>query len=148
MHSGISYWMMNSSMHGFMALLSNVVMGLNTASILDLHILCRLSGKVSYLFTLYNIVTDHRINRVLLASIRNKCKCPCLRCLIPLSNAYQVGTLSDCNKCMTLAQIDNPAYCPSMVTARDIIHNRGFAVDCNTVEELLGKESLVPTKVS
>ena len=103
---------------------------------------------MSYLITLYDIVTDHRISRVLSASIRNKGKCPCPQCLIPLSDGHWVGTVSDHNKDMTLAQIDDAAYCHSMATARDIIYNRGFTVDSGAVEEFLGKESLVPTKVS
>lgn len=84
---------------------------------------------------------------MILASIRNKGKCPCPRCLIPLSDAHRLGTLSDRSKRTTLARVDDAARRHSVNTARDIIYNRGFAVDCDAVEELLGKESLVPTKV-
>ena len=35
-----------------------------------------------------------------------------------------------------------------MDTARDIIYNQNYAVDSEPVEELLGEESLVPSKVS
>ena len=49
---------------------------------------------------------------------------------------------------MMMAQVGNAGYCYSIDTARDIIYNRGFAVDCDAVQELLGKESLVPTEVS
>ena len=47
-----------------------------------------------------------------------------------------------------MARVDDAGYRYSIDTARDIIDNRGFAVDCDAVQELLGKESLVPTKVS
>ena len=86
--------------------------------------------------------------RVILASIRKAGKCPCPRCLIPLSDAHLVGTISDRNKRTTMARVDDAGYRYSIDTARDIIYNRGFAVDCDAVQELLGKESLVPTKVS
>lgn len=58
-----------------------------------------------------------------------------------------MGTASDRDKRTELARKDDAAYRHSMVTARDIIYNRGYAVDCDAVNKLLGEESLVPTKV-
>lgn len=139
---------MNLSKHGFTALSLNAVMASNAASILEFsHTLLTIRKSKSCRRS-YNIVTDHENNRVLLASIRNKGKCPCPRCLIPLSDAHRVGTVSDRNKRTTKARVDDVEYRYSIDTARDIIYRRGFAVDSDDVENHLREESLVPTKVS
>ena len=86
--------------------------------------------------------------RVLLASIQNKGRCPCLQCLIPLSEVQWVGTISNWSKQVSKARVDSQNNQHSIDTARDIIYNQNYAVDSEPVKKLLGEESLVPTKVS
>lgn len=83
--------------------------------------------------------------KVILASIRDKGFCPCPRCLMPLARVQSMGMVRDMKERCTLARVDDEARRWSVQMARDIIYNKGFAVDTNAVEALLRPQSLVPT---
>ena len=85
--------------------------------------------------------------RVLLATIRNRGKCLCPRCLIPKPNISELGSTSDMERRRTLARVDSHAKRFDIQTARRIIYEKGYAVTSEAVEALLKDESLVPTAV-
>lgn len=86
--------------------------------------------------------------RVLVASIRDKGRCPCPRCLIPLEQVEKLGTVQDMKQRKSLARADNQAKRLKVADAREYIYDKNFAVDSDYVEDLLKNESLVPTDVS
>ena len=85
--------------------------------------------------------------RVLLASIRDKGRCPCPRCLIPLSRIQNMGMQFDMKQRATLARVNDKDRRRKIDTAQDIIYNKNYAVDTENVETLLQPQSLVPTLV-
>jgi len=83
-----------------------------------------------------------------MCSIRNMGGCPCPRCLIPMESMHLIGTKRDTKQRTTLARIDNLSRQAKVGSARRLIYESNFAVDCAAVERLLKPESLVPTAVS
>lgn len=83
-----------------------------------------------------------------MASIRDKGRCPCPRCLIPLERVEKLGTVQDMRQRKSLARVDDEAKRLKITHAREYIYDRNFAVDSNCVEDLLKDQSLVPTDVS
>lgn len=86
--------------------------------------------------------------RVLLASIRDKGRCPCPRCLIPLTKVHNLGTVADMKQRQRLERVDNFTRRDKVKKARSIIYNQNYAVNNDASEELLKDESLVSTEVS
>jgi hypothetical protein len=86
-------------------------------------------------------------NRVLIASIRNLGRCPCPRCLIPLSQAKDLGTKSDILQRRSLIRTNTQIRQENVAAARQLIYERNYAVDNVHVNALLKDESLVPTSV-
>jgi hypothetical protein len=86
--------------------------------------------------------------RVLLATIRSKRRCPCPRCLIPISRFYRLGMKQDMQQRETLARIDNERRRSTVATARDIIYYKNYAVNSKVLKPLLTEQSLVPINVS
>lgn len=84
---------------------------------------------------------------MLLASIRDKGRCPCPRCLVPLTQVERLGTVNDMKQRKLLARIDDEIKQGKVAEARDHIYRRNYAVDNDGVETLLKYESLVPTDV-
>lgn len=87
------------------------------------------------------------LNRVLIASIRNLGRCPCPRCLIPLSQVNNVGTQSDMLQRRSLIRTDTQQRQEKVAAARKLIYQKNYAVDNTQVQALLKDESLVPTSV-
>lgn len=83
-----------------------------------------------------------------MASVRDKGRCPCPRCLIPLAEVDKMGTALDMRRRKTLARMDDEIKRFKVATARVHIYERNVAVDNDAVENLLAGESLVPTNVS
>ena len=86
--------------------------------------------------------------RILLASIRNLGRCPCPRCLILLDRVPNMGMRRDMAQRMSLARVDNLERRSRIKAARDIIYVKNYRTDSKAVEDLLQKDSLVPTAVS
>ena len=86
--------------------------------------------------------------RILLASIRNLGRCPCPCCLIPLDRVPNMGMRRDMAQRMSLARVDNLERRSRIKAARDIIYVKNYRTDSKAVEDLLQKDSLVPTAVS
>ena len=85
--------------------------------------------------------------RVLIASIRNLGSCPCPRCLIPLDCVPNMGRKRDMAQRISLARVDDLNRRGRIRAARRIIYVDNYKTDTKAVEDLLGKDSLVPTAV-
>lgn len=88
------------------------------------------------------------ICRALIASIRGKGRCPCPRCIIPLSRVQNLGKLQDMKQRVTLARIDNDVRRYDINRARELIYKNNYAVNSTHVKNILNEQSLVPTAVS
>lgn len=89
----------------------------------------------------------HKINRILIASIRNLGKCPCPRCLIPLSHVHNLGMARDRAQRVTMARVDDSQRRNLVSAARKFIYEKNLQVNSSAVENLLRGMSLVPTAV-
>lgn len=115
----------------------------------NIYLLGRLSRKVSALLVPR---ARHRYlflssKRVLLASIRDKGRCPCPRCLMPLHKVHNLGTAADMRQRQSLARVDNQDRRNKVKTARSIIYEQNYAVNNDASEAILKAESFVATKV-
>ncbi|TDL15717.1 hypothetical protein BD410DRAFT_732279, partial [Rickenella mellea] len=84
------------------------------------------------------------LEKVLIATIRDKGQCPCPRCLIKKSDIPKLGTPGDVKRRQTLARRDDESRRQKVQEARDIIA-RGYVVDSQRLNPLLQEQSLVPT---
>ena len=85
--------------------------------------------------------------RVLIASIRNLGSCPCPRCLIPLKRVPNMGKKQDMAQRISRARVDGLERRGRVKAAREIIYAKNLKTDTKAVEDLLQKDSLVPTAV-
>jgi hypothetical protein len=88
------------------------------------------------------------ILRVLLATIRDKGRCPCPRCLVPMDSIHKMGTPWDMRMRDANIRKDSARRRRLIKEARSIIHDGRKAVSNSEVEALLQPMSLVPTVVS
>lgn len=86
--------------------------------------------------------------RILIAGIRNLGKCPCPRCLIPLSDVYRLGMARDMTQRQTMARVDNVQRRSRVYAARKVIYEKNLQVNSAVVENMLQDMSLVPTAVN
>ena len=99
-------------------------------------------------FTIFSFLLEcSLVNRILLASIRNLGLCPCPRCLIPLSRAHCFGMARDTAQRTAMARIDNKTRQNNVYAARRLIYEKQYRVNAAAIEDLLKKESIVPTAV-
>ena len=75
-------------------------------------------------------------------------KCPCPRCLIPLSQVHNLGMARDMLQRNLLVCINNPERQGRVFTARRLIYEKNLLVNGSAVEVLLQDMSLVLTSVS
>jgi hypothetical protein len=85
-------------------------------------------------------------NRILMAGIRNMGLCPCPRCLIKKTDLSALGTQRD-NRQRAKIRVNNHHFRTKVSLAREIIYKHGLRVNTDAVNNLLKKESLVPTTV-
>jgi hypothetical protein len=84
---------------------------------------------------------------VLLATIRDKGKCPCPRCVMPIEQIENLGLDSD-RKVRTDHQRVNHSRLRTLIeTARKLIYVKGLGVKSAAIERGLQPLSLVPTRV-
>ncbi|EUC55247.1 hypothetical protein RSOL_104410 [Rhizoctonia solani AG-3 Rhs1AP] len=84
--------------------------------------------------------------RVLLATIRDKGRCPCVQCLIPMDQIHKMGTRSDMQARTKKPRRDNLQRQKLVKKARSLIYDNNKAVNNTEVEDLLQPTSLVPTE--
>jgi hypothetical protein len=94
------------------------------------------------------VSTDGITSRTLLASIQNLGKRPCPRCLIPLSQAHLLGTVSDMQKRQDMTRKWSDELKRMIDNARKIIYEENKQINSTRVENLLYENSLVPTMVN
>lgn len=85
--------------------------------------------------------------RVLIATVRDKGKCPCPRCLVTFEDIPNLGEEDDEAIRTTQRRGPSTAHSQAVLDARDLIYSDGYVVNSERVEALLQKESHVPTKV-
>jgi hypothetical protein len=88
------------------------------------------------------------IQRVLLATIRDKGHCPCPRCLVPMDLTHNMGTRSDMQIRIKSLRRNSLHRQRLIQRARSIIYEDRKAVSNTKVEDLLWPKSLVPTEVN
>ncbi|KAG8741331.1 hypothetical protein FRC10_002993 [Ceratobasidium sp. 414] len=84
--------------------------------------------------------------RVLLATIRDKGRCPCPRCLIPMNQVHKMGMRSDASARVKTQRHDNLKRQKLINQARSLIYEGNKVVSNTEVEDLLQPTSLVPTQ--
>ncbi|KAG8732310.1 hypothetical protein FRC11_014512 [Ceratobasidium sp. 423] len=84
--------------------------------------------------------------RVLLATIRDKGRCPCVRCLVPMELIHKMGTREDMQARTKNPRRDNLHRQKLVNRARSLIYDDNKAVNNKEVEGLLQPTSLVPTE--
>jgi hypothetical protein len=89
----------------------------------------------------------HDLARIVLACIRNRGRCLCPRCLIPLDRVHNIGMVRDMNQRTTLRRIDDAQRRAKVNSARHLIYEKNHHVDSAAVERLLQETSLVPSMV-
>ncbi|KAG2740831.1 hypothetical protein P692DRAFT_20689050, partial [Suillus brevipes Sb2] len=82
--------------------------------------------------------------KVLIATIRQLGGCPCPRCLIPMGRLHNLGMTRDRQQRVTLARSD-ASRSQLVKTARGFIYEDNYGVDSTAVEDLLKRDSWVPT---
>ena len=93
-------------------------------------------------------LTQSIITRVLIATIKNKGKCPCPQCLIPKGKFHNLGSYQDQCQHLTLARVDDDSRWSKVDGARRLMYEKHYALDGKAVDALLQGQSLVPTKVN
>ncbi|KLO05634.1 hypothetical protein SCHPADRAFT_839152 [Schizopora paradoxa] len=84
--------------------------------------------------------------KVLLASIKSLSHCPCPRCCVPKSRASEVGMKRNADAIVKFARVDDQHHREKVSLARDFVYLQGYGMKSKAVEDLLGSQSLVPTK--
>lgn len=102
--------------------------------------------KFVAIYLIWSISTYSSVHRVLIAGIRDKGRCPCPRCLMPLDRVHNLGTVPDMRQRQSLARTDNLDRRDKVTRARDMIYKENKAVNNRASEELLKDQSLVATK--
>ena len=86
--------------------------------------------------------------RIIVAAIRNRGRCPCPRCLIPMERLQNMGMGLDMVQRESLSRVDDIKRRVKVTSARNIIYEKNYAVDGDAVETILKEQTLVPTLVS
>jgi hypothetical protein len=81
--------------------------------------------------------------RVLIALIRNRGKCPCPRCLIPMSRLHNLGMRADMRDREALKRVADARQLSNITSSRSIIYEQGYAVDSQAIDNILKEESWV-----
>lgn len=112
------------------------------------HLWCWLSRKVWRYFYFLTIHLNLSLSRILLACIKYLGEFPCPRCLIPKCRVPDLGTKNDKKRRETLARVDNEDQRNTVELARERIYKDGASINSKSIKDLLGPQSLTPTRVS
>ncbi|KAK7696214.1 hypothetical protein QCA50_000867 [Cerrena zonata] len=83
--------------------------------------------------------------KVLLATVRNLGKCPCVRCTVTKDQIKDIGTANDFARRKNLQRISDYAFQQRVRLARSMIYDKGKGIKSAVVEGLLSPLSYVPT---
>ncbi|KAI9059259.1 hypothetical protein FKP32DRAFT_1580468 [Trametes sanguinea] len=84
--------------------------------------------------------------KMLLATLRDKGRCPCPHCLITFDHIHKLGLPEDAEARQLNARAPSREQDSIIQEARDLIYNSGYVVNSEHVESLLRPQSLVPTR--
>ncbi|KAI0719739.1 hypothetical protein C8T65DRAFT_736307 [Cerioporus squamosus] len=84
--------------------------------------------------------------KMLLATLRDKGRCPCPRCLTSFSEISELGTAADREAHQARARPPAPEREPIIASARELIYGSNYVVNSEHVEGLLAEQSLVPVR--
>lgn len=109
----------------------------------------QITRKSESLLSSVCIRAHHRLryNRMLIATLRDKGRCPCPRCKMKFASISGMGTPDDITQRVSGARQDVAANDELVDQARKIIYDEGYVVTSDRVEVLLGEHSMVPTRV-
>ncbi|KAI0308950.1 hypothetical protein OF83DRAFT_1072758, partial [Amylostereum chailletii] len=82
--------------------------------------------------------------KILLAGVRNLGKCPCPRCLMPMSKAGETGTKKDKKQRVQNVRRDDAQRRKAVEEARHLIYHKRNQVNSAAVERILQPKLLVP----
>ncbi|KDQ54663.1 hypothetical protein JAAARDRAFT_696959 [Jaapia argillacea MUCL 33604] len=85
--------------------------------------------------------------KMLIATLRDKGRCPCPRCLVTFDTIPSLGTPCDWEARDTDMRADSEARQQLVVNARKLIYKQGYVVTSEHVDALLKEQSLVPTRL-
>ncbi|KAF8965639.1 hypothetical protein BDZ97DRAFT_2057933 [Flammula alnicola] len=80
------------------------------------------------------------------ATIRDMGQCPCPRCKVKKDQISAVGSSSDMSIRKLTARKDDEDRRERVRAARSLIYDKGYVVNSSHVEDLIKKDSLVPTE--
>ena len=86
-------------------------------------------------------------SRVLIATIRDQGRCPCVRCLVTAPQISSLGTPEDRELRQTKPRIESEERQQQVKDAREKLYREGYAITGDHVDGVLKDESLVPTQV-
>ncbi|RDX47354.1 hypothetical protein OH76DRAFT_1526067 [Lentinus brumalis] len=84
--------------------------------------------------------------KMLLATLRDKGRCPCPRCLTCFSDISDLGTAADRDARQAKTRPPAPEREPIVASARELIYVDNYVVNSEHVENLLAGQSLVPSR--
>lgn len=84
---------------------------------------------------------------MLLATLRDKGRCPCPHCVVTFEDIDKMGTVEDREGRVSNARMPTAEQEALVQEAREIIYGDGYVVNSDHVETLLREQSLVPTTV-
>jgi hypothetical protein len=139
---------MNLSRHTVTVLFVTVPMGSGAVCTCGyLYILLTIRRSISYILFTPDHILIVRYFRVLVATIRDKGRCPCPRCLVTFDEIPNLGTESDRKIREDRARCDDGPRREKVLAARARIYNDGYAVGGDKADEDIKDTSLVPTIV-
>jgi hypothetical protein len=86
-------------------------------------------------------------SRVLVATIRDQGRCPCVRCLVTTPDIPALGTPEDRTLRQTQLRVESEERQQRVEGARDKLYREGYVITGDNVDGILKDESLVPTLV-
>ncbi|KAI0057240.1 hypothetical protein BV25DRAFT_1812761 [Artomyces pyxidatus] len=86
--------------------------------------------------------------KVLIATIRDKGRCPCPRCLITFDKIPELGSAADRDLRATNIRYDDALRRQAVEDARDLIYRDGYVVNSERVDNLLKAQSMIPTTMT
>ncbi|KAL7281107.1 hypothetical protein ACG7TL_004414 [Trametes sanguinea] len=84
--------------------------------------------------------------KMLLATLRDKGRCPCPRCLTTFDQIHKMGTPDDFEARVRTARPPMSSHDNLIQEARELVYHDGYVVNSDHVEALLREQSLVPTR--
>lgn len=90
---------------------------------------------------------DRALFRTLIATIKDKGRCPCPRCIVATDNLQFMGQEGDSAFRKEHARENNSEYQALVHDAREAIYSRGYVVNSEALHEAFRAQSWVPTIV-